>query len=130
MSIIKRIIKEPLLHFFVIGVVIFGLYSFSGNRQYQGDATNKIIRVSQGQINWLKSSWKAKYNREPTEVELEGLIAQYIREIVYYREAVQMGLDDDDTIVRRRMVQKLEFLTQDIAALVEPSEEQLKSYFK
>ncbi|MGI9517464.1 MAG: peptidyl-prolyl cis-trans isomerase, partial [Pirellulaceae bacterium] len=78
----------------------------------------------------LSDTWQQRWNRSPTEQELDGLIKQYLRETVLYREAVSMGLDKDDTIIRRRMAQKLEFLANDLIQPETPSDEDLTKYFE
>ena len=70
------------------------------------------------------------WQRPPTREELEGLIRDRVREEVYYREAVAMGLDQDDPVIRRRLQQKLEFVTDDVAALAEPTDAELAEYLK
>ena len=70
------------------------------------------------------------WQRPPTRDELEGLIRDRVREEVYYREALAMGLDRDDTIIRRRLQQKLEFVTDDVAAVAEPTDAELAEYLK
>ena len=70
------------------------------------------------------------WQRPPTREELEGLIRDRVREEVYYREAMAMGLDRDDPIIRRRLQQKMEFVTDDVAALAEPTDAELSEYLK
>jgi hypothetical protein len=89
-----------------------------------------MILVDTARIEGFISGWQSRFNRPPTEPELDGMISQFVREDIFYREAVAMGLDKDDTITRRRMAQKLEFLTKDIARLKEPAEGELEQYFE
>lgn len=123
----KKWSKEPLLHFLVIGALIFVVFSVFSNEQTALDG-NRIV-VSAGDIERLSGNWSRKWNRPPTETELSGLVDSYIREEVYYREALALGLDKDDTILRRRMMQKMEFLSNDIADLSNPDETALNQYF-
>jgi hypothetical protein len=123
----KILYKEPLLHFLVIGAALFVLFSIVNKEETLVNG-NEII-VSTADINRLSESWSKKWNRPPSEAELQGLIESHIKEEVYYREALALGLDREDTIIRRRMMQKLEFLTNDIAALNTPDEAELKNYF-
>ena len=90
----------------------------------------RTVTITAGEVAWLEESWAKRWNRPPTPVERQGLIDQYIRETVLYREALAMGLDKDDTIVRRRLAQKLEFLSQDLIRPSPPSEEELRAYFE
>jgi len=85
--------------------------------------------VTSDDIEWLGQAWARQWRRPPTEEELRGLIDNHIREEILYREAQEMGLDRDDTIVRRRMVQKIEFLTEDLIDSVEPSEDEVRAHF-
>jgi len=93
------------------------------------DETDKTIVVSAGEIEWMQSSWQKRWNRPPTDKEMDGLIQQYIRETVLYREALTMGLNQHDQVIRRRLAQKLEFLAKDLVALTPPTEEELQAYF-
>ena len=77
----------------------------------------------------MGAAWQKRYNRPPTAAERDGLIQQYIRETVLYREALAMGLEKDDVVIRRRLAQKLEFLAQDLASMVTPTEDDLQAYF-
>jgi hypothetical protein len=119
--------REPLVHFLLLGAAI---YVVSGLASPDVDeAPGNEIVVSAGVIEWLTSTWEKRWNRPPTPEERSGLIAEYIRESVLYREALAMGLDRDDTIIRRRLAQKLEFLSQDLLASQPPTEEALRAYF-
>jgi hypothetical protein len=120
--------KEPLVHFLLIGALLFGVYSLV-NPEEASVADNKIV-VSAGDIERLAANWSKKWNRPPTDTELQGLINSYIREEVYYREALALGLDQDDTILRRRLMQKMEFLSNDLADLNNPDETALNEYFQ
>ncbi len=117
--------REPLVHFLVLGAGLFLLFSMVGDSD---DAPPDRIVVSAGQVARLTEAFSRIWQRPPTEGELDGLIEDHIREEVYYREALAMGLDRDDTIVRRRLRQKLEFFTDDLVAAVDPTEEQLQAY--
>jgi hypothetical protein len=119
--------KEPLLHFLVIGAMIFVLFSIV-NKEESVVSGKKII-VSAGDIERLSSNWSRKWNRPPTVTELQGLVESFIREEVYYREALALGLDQDDTVLRRRLMQKMEFLSNDLAELNTPDETALNDYF-
>ena len=89
----------------------------------------RTSRISEAQIDNLAATWEKRWNRPPTGPELIGLVRAYLREDVMYREALAMGLDADDHIIRRRLAQKLEFLTNDIVRLQEPSAAELEAYF-
>ena len=121
------LLREPLLHFMMIGAVIYLLYGVFAEPVPDDD--DKTIVVTTGEIEWMKTSWQKRWNRPPTQKELDGLIQQYIRETVLYREALTMGLNQHDMVIRRRLAQKLEFLARDLVALTPPTEEELQVYF-
>jgi hypothetical protein len=128
-KLLAGLLREPLLHFVVIGACIYLAYGFYG-QQETDETLDRTVTITAGEIAWLTESWEKKWNRAPTPEERQGLIKQYTREIVLYREALAMGLDKDDTVIRRRMVQKLEFLSQDLIQLQPPTEEQLRAFFE
>jgi hypothetical protein len=98
--------------------------------QQNTEEQERVITITAGEIGWLTDSWQKRWNRPPTPEEREGLIKQYLREMILYREAVAMGLDRDDTVIRRRLAQKLEFLTQDLISPQPPEQDELQSYFE
>ena len=121
----KLLLKEPLVHFLLIGVALFATYSLMSSR----DAVPRdAIVVSAGKIEHLAALFARIWQRPPTRNELEGLINDFIREEVAYREGMAVGLDRDDTIIRRRIRQKLEFIAEGIASQIEPSDDQLAEY--
>jgi hypothetical protein len=120
-----RLLREPLLHFLLLGAGLFVAYDLMSTPGSDGPA--KIV-VTQGQIEHLVSSFTNAWRRPPTSEELAGLIRDHVREEVYYREAMAMGLDRDDTVIRRRLRQKMEFITDDIAAIVQPTDAELGAY--
>ncbi len=121
----KRLIREPFLHFLVLGAVIFIAHRLVTGRAEP--EPGKIV-VTKGEIASLVTGFARTWQRPPSPEELERLIADRVREEVYYREARAMGLDQDDTIIRRRLRQKLEFVTDDVAAVAEPSDAELAEY--
>ena len=123
-SRLKMLLREPLLHFLLIGAALFIAYDM----QNDDFVENNRIVINEAQIDRLITLWKKQRQRLPTQDELQGLIEQQIREEVMYREALAMGLDQNDSIVRRRMAQKVEFISADLAALTEPSEKELADY--
>jgi hypothetical protein len=121
------LIREPLAHFLVIGAAIFALYGLIADRP-PADAGNRI-EITAGDIEQLRATFVNKWQRPPTADELRGLIERQIRETVLYREALAMGLESDDTIIKTRLAQKLEFLTEDIAAARKPTDSELAAFF-
>jgi peptidyl-prolyl cis-trans isomerase C len=122
-----RFIKEPLVQFLLIGACIYAAYALFGAPDET--AAERTVVISEDRIDSLAAAWQKRWNRPPTEQELVGLVRTYLREDILYREAVAMGLDKDDHIVRRRLAQKLEFLTNDIVQLREPAEGELEAFF-
>jgi len=123
-----RILREPWVHFLVLGVALFALSAVLSDRGT--DASDQRIDMTATEIEWLTRNWAARWQRPPTETELRGLVDDYIRQEVLYREALKMGLDRDDEIIRRRMVQKIEFLTEDLAAQAQATEAELQAYLQ
>lgn len=122
-----KILREPLVHFMFIGAVIYLLYAVFA--EPAAEETDKTIVVSAGEIEWMQTAWQKRWNRPPTDAEFDGLIQQYIKETVLYREALTMGLNKHDIVIRRRLAQKLEFLARDLVSLTPPTEEELQTYF-
>ena len=122
-----RLLREPLVHFLLIGVVLFALYTAVSG---PAPAPRNRIVVEPERIDQLANSFEAVRQRPPTNDELVALVESFIREEVYYREALALGLDSNDTIIRRRLQQKLEFLTDSGADLIEPGEGDLEAYFE
>ena len=125
-SLVKNLVREPLLHFLLLGALIFVAFKFISRETSE---PGKIL-ITQGRIESLETAFSRTWRRPPSTSELEGLIRDYVREEVFAREAVALGLDKDDTIIRRRLRQKLEFISEDVAALAEPTDEQLNAYLK
>ena len=120
------LIREPLVHFLLIGALMFAIYAW--NRGSQTEPPRQQIVVTSGRIEQLESIFRKTWQRPPTPAELKGLVDEFVLEEAYYRRAVAIGIDRDDTIIRRRLRQKLEFLTDDAAALVSAADEDLAAY--
>ena len=126
---LRRLIRDPLVLFVGIGVAAYLLYAAFVDID-EPDDSERVIRISRGTVDWLKTTWESRIKRPPTDEEWNGLLESHIRETVLYREALAMGLDADDTIVRRRLAQKLEFLTLDLVQPAAPSEAELQAYMQ
>jgi PPIC-type PPIASE domain len=107
---IRRWLREPLVHFLVLGALLFALSRWLGGM----GAANRIV-ITPGQIDSLVATFTRTWQRPPTEAELKGLVDDHVRDELAAREAVAMGLDRDDTVIRRRLRQKLEFMAEDLA---------------
>jgi hypothetical protein len=119
-----RLLKEPLLHFLVLGAALFGLFALVGNKEAEQPAT---IVVSAARIDNLANGFVRTWQRPPSAEELRGLIDDHIRDEVFYRQGKALGLDRDDIVIRRRLRQKLEFVAEDMG-VAEPSDGELVAY--
>ena len=119
-----KLLREPLLHFALLGIALFAAYGWLGGRGLTGEP----IVITQGRVEQLVAGFDAIHQRLPIASELDGMIEEAVREEIYSREARSMGLDQDDTIIRRRLMTKLQFLSEDTAPIAEPSDAQLQEY--
>lgn len=123
----RSLVRDPLVHFLIAGAVLFALYALL-NRGVD-DVSPRVVRISEAEVAWLKETWTRQWQRPPTEMELRGLVTDYLKESLLALEAKDLGLDEGDTIVRRRLAQKMEFLVQDTARIGEPGEDVLRQYY-
>lgn len=121
----KRILREPLLHFFALGVLLFAL--FSGVNDDGMRAPDEIV-IDAARVAAIESQFERVWQRPPTSDETAGLVDNWIREEVLYREGMALGLDRDDPILRRRVVQKMDFISEDLADSP-PTEDELRAFF-
>jgi hypothetical protein len=126
---VKKLAREPLIHFLLLGALIFAVNGWR-ERQRPSETGTARIEVTAGVIAWLSEGFAKQWHRAPNADELRGLVNDHLREEVLYREALALGLDGNDTIVRRRLAQKMEFLGQDIATAVEPDDAALRKFFE
>ncbi len=125
MKQLKHLLREPLVQFLLLGSALFALYgAVKGNHA----ASQADILITPGQIEHLTLGFAGTWHRPPTSDELRHIVDDYVREEVLSREAIRLGLDQNDEIIRRRLQQKMEFIAADIAAVTEPTEEQLADY--
>jgi len=127
-SRLKQMLREPLLHFLIIGAALFGIYSYMNRGRVGIDPSRQIV-VSLDDLRVMDTYFVSEWHRQPTPQEFQAMVEDKVREEVLYREGLAMGLDKDDTIVKRRMAQKMQFLTEDVAAAHEPSTAELKAWF-
>lgn len=121
----KAWLREPLVHFLLIGAGLFVLYNVLNRGE--SDAPRDIV-VSEARVEALAENFARTWMRPPTAQEIKGLVDDYVAEEVYYREAVAMGLDRDDLVIRRRLRQKMEFISADVAAATPATDAQLQAY--
>jgi len=125
MNRLARLLREPLLHFLAIGGLIFLL--FAALAEPSPSPTDTIV-IEPERIEQLATRFQSLWRRPPTDEERRALIDDFVRGEIYYREALALGLDRDDTVIRRRLRQKMEFLTDTAADLLEPAEGELEAY--
>jgi peptidyl-prolyl cis-trans isomerase C len=125
----RKWLREPLLHFLVAGALLLTFSNFFGHWAASGASQNRI-RVSAAEIQRLRELWTRQWGHSPNPKQMNNLIDDYVREEIFYREALASGLDRDDTIIRRRLVEKMEFLSQEIASTTSPSDSELQKFFE
>ncbi len=120
-----RILREPLLHFLVLGSLVYGASVLLGD-----DGPRYRIDAGPQRRARLRAAYEQQYGVTPTALQLRDLVDQYVRDEILYREGLALGLQQDDEIVRRRVVQKLEFVNEDLEPQAQPDESTLASYFE
>jgi parvulin-like peptidyl-prolyl isomerase len=128
-AVVQHWLREPLLHFLLLGVALFAVSAYL-NRGPGGGVSSTQILLSLDDLRQLEMSFEAQWQRPPTPDEFSRLVENKVQEEVLYREALAIGLDKDDTIVKRRMAQKMQFLAEDVAAAHEPTTDELKAWFE
>lgn len=122
---LPRWTREPMVHFLAAGAALFALFAWQGDPV---DPASRTIDVTLEDRARLALQWERTRKRPPTDAELDSLTRQFVREEVLYREALRLGLDRNDAVVRKRMANKMDFLAQSMAETVEPSEETLAQW--
>lgn len=115
--------KEPLVHFFLIGMLLFAGYAVVG-----GPSDERSIRVDDQVVAALSKQFEATWQRPPTAVELRALVDSHVREEIFYREGIALGLDRDDPTIRRRVRQKFEVLAEENESAAPPTEAELGAW--
>ncbi|MEB2346568.1 MAG: peptidylprolyl isomerase [Deltaproteobacteria bacterium] len=123
-----RLGREPLLHFLLVGGLLFGAYRVLHPAPEGGEAEDRIV-VTQDDLRQMSLTWLAQGRPPPTPGEMRSLVEHWVHDEVLYREALALGLDQGDTIVKRRMVQKMAFLADDLSDLREPTRAELEAWF-
>ncbi len=126
--ILMRLLREPLLHFLVIGGVIFAFLSTEAPSD-PVDGGMQIV-ISSADVDRMATAWAQRWQRPATAAEMDGMLREAVREQVLYREALSLGLDRDDVVIRRHLRQKYEFLTQDLAYDANPDDATLRAYYE
>lgn len=126
MQSLRLLICEPLVHFLVIGALIFAVYR--GGETSPASPGMTVITVTQPQVDRLAKQFEVAWRRAPSEAEIAALVEDWVREEVYYREALALGLDRDDAVIRRRLRQKMEFVSEGPSRSVVPDEAVLRAH--
>jgi hypothetical protein len=125
---VAKALREPLLHFLLIGAAVFAVSSSVEDEAVS--VGNDRILVTAADAARLAVLWQKRWQRPPAAEELQGLIEDHVREEILYREALALGLDRDDTIIRRHLRRKFEFLMEDLAATREPEAAEIAAFFE
>ena len=127
MSIVGRLVREPLLQFLALGLLLF--IGYQALHRTAGPRPGRIA-LTADDLRQIDLAWVAQGRPAPTPEQMQALVDGRVREEILYREALALGLDKDDAIVQRRMAQKMEFLVEDVAALREPTADELQTWFQ
>ncbi|MGB7740222.1 MAG: peptidylprolyl isomerase [Steroidobacteraceae bacterium] len=120
----RRILREPLLHFLLLGL---GLFAYYGRVAPDDDGKRRIV-VTQAEVDLLATQFQGTWSRPPDPVELHGLVDSYVRDEILYREGVALGLDRDDAVIKRRVRQKLDVLFEESVAQNSATDADLQAY--
>jgi hypothetical protein len=119
------IVREPFFQFVALGALLF-----AASEYLEARANFTRIEISRAEVEGIANNFRLQYGASPTAVQLAGLVDQFIKEEVFYHEALRLKLDRDDEIIRRRLVQKYEFLQQDLGTPKDPSEADLRAFHR
>ena len=122
---LKKFIRDPLFHFLAIGGIVFALFSWLGEPE---SVDPRVIQLTAGEIGAMQKFWEKTHFRLPTNAELESLIDNRIKEEILYREALAMGMAEGDPLIRRRLAQKMEFLSEGLMDPGDPTDTDLRGY--
>lgn len=125
---LAQVLREPFTHFLLIGLAIFIAFYWT-NPDWSAESDNTIT-ITRGDIDRYKQIFRKQWQRDPSKEELEGLIRSHLKEEILYREALALGLEKDDTIVRRRLAQKMEFLITDATVPAEIDDKELMVFYE
>jgi len=123
-----RLLRDPLFHFIALGGILFAVYGMTSGLFAPDD--KRRIEIDRPAIDLLAGTFERQWGRPPTSEELQALVQARVREEVLYREALAIGLDRNDAVVRRRMMQKIELLSQDVALLADPTDAELRAFLQ
>lgn len=118
--------REPLVHFLVLGLILFAIFEMKNPSE---SSVPHKIEITASEINWFRETWSRQWNREPDSDDMRRLVIGYLKEKLLAEEALALGLDQDDTIIRRRLALKMEFLFKNSSQVTAPDESILKEYY-
>lgn len=124
----RIIIREPLVHFFLLGTLIFILFDLVGSSK--PEPADKVINISSSMVENMINRWMLRMNRLPTQTELQTMVDKYIDEEILFREALLLELDEDDVVIRQRLAQKMEFISRQVLTVQKPNPAEIRSYFE
>ena len=127
MTLLGKLVREPLVHFLVLGGLLFAWFEWKGGGSGPGSTR---IAITPGLVEHLASGFSRTWQRSPTDTELKGLVDDHVKEEIAVREATSMGLDRGDAIVRRRLRQKMEFLVEDAVDAAPPTDAELEAWLE
>jgi hypothetical protein len=120
----KRILTEPLFHFLVAGLLLF----VAGEAWRSHVDTYRIV-ITPRHVQQLANDYALQFGGQPDPATLDALVTRDVHDEMLMRQGLALGLGKDDEIVRRRIVQKMQFLMQDLDAPPEPTDAQLQAYY-
>lgn len=124
----RKVLHSPLVHFFALGALIFAAYAVTGDEPVA--PAPDVISLTESEADRLVQNFAATWNRAPTTQELENLMRSWALEEAHVREALALGLDRGDAVIRQRLNQKMQFLAESGAAMLEPDEAMLQTYLE
>lgn len=124
----NRILREPLIHFLLLGALLFAIYAYTERGSVVDDRSRQLA-LSYDDLAQLALVFQSQWRRDPTPEEFNGLVESKVQGEILYREALALGLDQNDEIVKRRMAQKMQFLAEDVAAAHAPTTDELKAWY-
>jgi peptidyl-prolyl cis-trans isomerase C len=128
MARLKKLLREPLVQFLMIGLALFAGYrALNPGLEPRGQSSR--IELTDDDLLQMSVAWLAQGRPAPTAEQMRNLVELRVREEILYREALALGLDKEDTIVKRRLAQKMEFLAEGVAAAAEPTSEEIRTWF-
>ncbi len=131
---VRRLLREPLLHFLLIGGALFALWGWRGGSPSapgaQPGATRPEIVVTRDDVDQMNDRFARTWQRLPSEAEQKALVDDFVRNEIYCREALAIGLDRNDAVLKRQLRQKMEFVYENIASLAEPTDAELRAFME